>query len=63
MKNIYITAITILLFAFTSCQDELTTDPVGGQTQEQANSKPTLKSVETSVTTSYDMLSNKLNQF
>ncbi|WP_337965078.1 RagB/SusD family nutrient uptake outer membrane protein [uncultured Flavobacterium sp.] len=62
MKNIYITTIIITLLTFTSCQDELTTDPVGGQTFEQANSKPTLKSIETSVTSSYDMLSNKLNQ-
>ncbi|PWB27552.1 RagB/SusD family nutrient uptake outer membrane protein [Flavobacterium sp. HTF] len=62
MKNIYITAIMISLLALTSCQDELTTDPIGSQTLEQANSKPTLTSVESSVTSSYDMLSNRLNQ-
>ena len=48
--------------SLTSCEDQLTTDPVGALTLEQANSKPTLASVESSVTSSYDMLSNKLNQ-
>lgn len=50
------------LMSLTSCQDELTTDPVGSITQDQANTTPTLTSVETSVTSSYEMLSNKLNQ-
>jgi hypothetical protein len=62
MKYTYITAIMISLASLTSCQDELTTEPVGALTLEQANSKPTLASVESSVTSSYDMLSNKLNQ-
>lgn len=62
MKNIYITAIMISLLALTSCQDELTTEPIGAITLDQANSKPTLASVESSVTSSYDMLSNRLNQ-
>lgn len=50
------------LMSLTSCQDELTTEPVGAKTLEQANTTPTLNSVESSVTSSYDMLSNKLNQ-
>jgi hypothetical protein len=62
MKYTYITAIMISLASLTSCQDELTTEPIGALTLEQANSKPTLASVESSVTSSYDMLSNKLNQ-
>lgn len=52
----------ISLASLTSCQDELTTEPVGALTLEQASSKPTLASVESSVTSSYDMLSNRLNQ-
>ena len=52
----------ISLVALTSCQDELTTEPIGALTLDQANSKPTLASVESSVTSSYDMLSNRLNQ-
>jgi len=62
MKNLYIAAIIISLASLTSCQEELTIEPVGALTLEQANSKPTLASVETSVTSSYDMLSNRLNQ-
>jgi hypothetical protein len=62
MKYTYITAIMISLALLISCDDELTTDPIGALTLEQANSKPTLASVESSVTSSYDMLSNKLNQ-
>lgn len=62
MKYTYITATIISLVALTSCQDELTTDPIGAITLDQAKSQPTLASVESSVTSSYDMLSNKLNQ-
>jgi hypothetical protein len=62
MKYTYITAIMLSLMSLTSCQDELTTEPVGAKTLEQANTTPTLNSVESSVTSSYDMLSNKLNQ-
>lgn len=62
MKYKYIIAIMISIASLTSCEDQLTTDPVGALTLEQANSKPTLASVESSVTSSYDMLSNKLNQ-
>lgn len=62
MKNTYITAVLISLISLTSCHDELTIAPVGALTQDQANAKPTLTSVESSVLTSYDMLSNKLNQ-
>jgi hypothetical protein len=62
MKYIYITAILISLASLTSCQDELSTDPIGKKTDEQAKTTPTLSTLENSVTTSYDMLSNKLNQ-
>lgn len=45
----------------TSCQDELTSDPIGATTLEQANTTPTLNSVELSVNSSYQLLSNRLN--
>lgn len=56
---------TALLFlgftAFTSCNDELTIDPVGLLTDEQMNATPTVMAVENSVSSSYLLLSNTLN--
>lgn len=49
------------LMVLGSCQDELTQDPIGLTTLEQANSAPTLNSVENSVNSSYQLLSNRLN--
>jgi len=61
MKHIYIATLLIGLATFTSCENELTIDPVGLVTDEQINSTPTLTAVETSVSSSYLMLSNTLN--
>ena len=49
-----------LLF-LVSCQDELTSDPIGATTLEQSNSTPTLSAVELSVNSSYQLLSSRLN--
>jgi len=61
MKNLFKTGILMGLMVLGSCQDELTQDPIGLTTLEQANSAPTLNSVENSVNSSYQLLSNRLN--
>lgn len=61
MKYIHIATLLIGLATFTSCENELTIDPVGLVTDEQINTTPTLTAVETSVSSSYLMLSNTLN--
>lgn len=61
MKKIFITGILMGLMLLVSCQDELTQDPIGLTTLEQANTTPTLNTLEKSVSSSYQLLSNKLN--
>ncbi|MFE3870483.1 RagB/SusD family nutrient uptake outer membrane protein [Flavobacterium sp. ZS1P70] len=61
MKNLFKTGILMGLTLLVSCQDELTQAPIGLTTLEQANSAPTLNSVENSVNSSYQLLSNRLN--
>ncbi|RTY84844.1 RagB/SusD family nutrient uptake outer membrane protein [Flavobacterium sp. GSP27] len=61
MKKIFIASIFMSLLFAVSCQDELTTDPIGATTLKQANTTPTLTSVELSVNSSYYLLSNSLN--
>ena len=61
MKYTYIVAMLIGLATFTSCENELSIDPVGLVTDDQINSTPTLSAVENSVSSSYLMLSNTLN--
>ena len=61
MKKLSITSLAILLLAAVSCKKELTTVAVGLTTLEQANTRPTLSSVENSVTSSYELLSERLN--
>lgn len=59
MKNIII----ILLAAVTiaGCKKQLDTDAIGLTTLEQVNAAPTLNTVETAVSSSYQLLSNRLN--
>ena len=61
MKNYIKTGLLIGLVSLTACEDELTKDPIGLVTQEQVNTTPTIDMVETSVRSSYEMLSNRLN--
>lgn len=61
MKNLFKTSILLGLLSLTSCQDELTQDPIGLTTLEQANTTPTLNTLEKSVSSSYQLLSNRLN--
>lgn len=61
MKYIKIATLFLGFAVLTSCDDELTIDPVGLQTDEQINATPTARAVENSVSSSYLMLSNTLN--
>ncbi len=61
MKKIFITSTLLSFVLLLSCTDDLTTEAVGLTTLEQAKSAPTLGSVENSVTSSYQLLSNTLN--
>lgn len=61
MKNYIKTGLLIGLITFTACQDDLEQTPIGLTTQEQANATPTITTLETSVKSSYDLLSNRLN--
>ena len=61
MKYLKIATLFLGFAAFTSCDDELTIDPVGLQTDEQINATPTKTAVENAVSSSYLMLSNTLN--
>jgi hypothetical protein len=61
MKNILKTGIFLSLLSIVGCQDDLTQDPIGMTTLAQANSTPTLSAVETAVSSSYELLSNRLN--
>lgn len=61
MKNLFKTGILMGLMVLAGCQDELTQAPIGLTTLDQANSAPTLNSVESSVNSSYQLLSNRLN--
>jgi len=61
MKNYIKTGLLIGLVTFTACQDDLELTPIGLTTQEQANTTPTITTLENSVRSSYDLLSNRLN--
>lgn len=61
MKPIYKIAVGLLLIAGFGCKKQLYRDPIGLITPEQVNTDPTLNTVNTSVTSSYQMLSNTLN--
>jgi len=59
MRTLYKAAALIPIFAVLSC--DLHKDPVGLLTPAEVNTDPTLNTVVTSVTSSYQMLSNTLN--
>jgi hypothetical protein len=61
MKKISIISLAVCFLAAVSCKKELTTVAVGLTTLDQANTTPTLSSVENSVTSSYELLSERLN--
>jgi len=61
MKSNY--KILVLIFAISvfSCNKELRKPPIGLLTPDQINTDPTINTVNSSVTSSYQMLSNTLN--
>ncbi|MCO6149223.1 RagB/SusD family nutrient uptake outer membrane protein [Flavobacterium sp. NRK1] len=61
MKNYLKIGLIIGIASLTACEDDLTQEPIGLTTQEQANTTPTIATIETSVKSSYDLLSNRLN--
>ena len=60
-KKLIIIELLIIVTFLAGCKKELTTDAIGLLTLEQVNNKPTLNTVETAVSSSYEMLSNRLN--
>ncbi|WP_026897600.1 RagB/SusD family nutrient uptake outer membrane protein [Daejeonella oryzae] len=61
MKAIYKIGFVLAIASVTSCKKQLTTEPIGLLTLDQVNATPTLNTVETSVRSSYQLLSNRLN--
>jgi len=61
MKKILLISAAIGLVTITGCKKQLTTEAVGLTTLEQVNSTPTLGTVENSVNSAYQLLSNRLN--
>lgn len=59
MKNYFKIGLMISIMAFVSCEDELDRPPYGVLTED--NAIPTITSIENSVRSSYDLLSNRLN--
>src|SRR2546430_8811271 len=61
MKKVFITAFIIVFACLAGCKKQLTTDAIGLLTLDQVNAAPTLNTVETAVSSSYEMLSSRLN--
>jgi hypothetical protein len=61
MKKIWIASFIIVLALIGGCKKQLTTDAIGLLTLDQVNSAPTLNTIESSVSSSYEMLSSRLN--
>ena len=61
MKSIYKILVLLLLVFGVGCKKQLYKDPIGLLTPEQINTDPTLNTVKSSVTSSYQMLASTLN--
>jgi hypothetical protein len=61
MKSVYILLAAILLTSGLACKKELYKDPIGLLTPDQINTDPTINTVNSSVTSSYQLLANTLN--
>lgn len=62
MKTTYKSLIAIGIFlVLAGCNDELTKDPIGLLTLDQVDTNPTINTLESSVTSSYQLLSSTLN--
>lgn len=61
MKNYYKIGLLLGVLSLTACTDDLTQTPVGVIPKDQADDTPTLLSMQNTVRSSYDLLSNRLN--
>lgn len=61
MKRYIKLGLLLSIMAFAGCEDELDRPPYGVLTEDQVDDTPTLASMENSVRSSYDLLSNRLN--
>ena len=61
MKKIFIAGLMMVSVILAGCEKQLTTDAIGLLTLDQVNAAPTLNTVETAVSSSYEMLSSRLN--
>lgn len=62
MKTIYKSILLVFtVITFTSCNDELTQDPIGLLTLDQIDTNPTINTLESSVSSSYQLLASSLN--
>ncbi|HVE61259.1 MAG TPA: RagB/SusD family nutrient uptake outer membrane protein [Chitinophagaceae bacterium] len=61
MKSIYKILALLVIVSASGCKKDLYKDPIGLLTPDQINTDPTLNTVRSSVTSSYQMLSNTLN--
>lgn len=61
MKSLYILLALVLIGLGYGCKKELYKDPIGLLTPDQINTDPTLNTIQSSVTSSYQLLSNTLN--
>ncbi|HVE60265.1 MAG TPA: RagB/SusD family nutrient uptake outer membrane protein, partial [Chitinophagaceae bacterium] len=61
MKSVYKILAVLVIVSASGCKKDLYKDPIGLLTPDQINTDPTLNTVRSSVTSSYQMLSNTLN--
>ncbi len=62
MKTIYKSILLVFtVIAFASCNEELTQDPIGLLTLDQIDANPTINTLESSVSSSYQLLASSLN--
>ncbi|HSM64479.1 MAG TPA: RagB/SusD family nutrient uptake outer membrane protein, partial [Gillisia sp.] len=62
MKTIYKSIIIVFFFTgLVGCTDDLTKDPIGLLTTDQIDANPTIATLESSVSSSYQLLSSSLN--
>lgn len=61
MKSSFKILAVILIFSVSGCKKQLYKDPIGLITPDQINSDPTINTIKSSVTSSYQMLANTLN--
>jgi hypothetical protein len=61
MKSFYSIFALLVIISVSGCKKQLYKDPIGLLTPDQINTDPTLNTVQSSVTSSYQMLSSTLN--